>query len=36
MMPAAKICPAHHRLWDHHIANLETLRLAGVPDGFMN
>lgn len=30
---SSKDLPAHHRLWEHRIANLETLRLAGVPDG---
>lgn len=25
--------PCHHRLYDHGIANLENVRLAGVPDG---
>lgn len=29
----SKDLPCHHRLRQHGIANLETLRLAGVPDG---
>jgi arylformamidase len=29
----SKTLECHHRLFDHDVVNLETLRLAGVPDG---